>query len=146
MPTFIGVSGAWKGVTSQWVGVGGVWKRIIGEWIGVGGFWKQIMAVLSVAASPTSVSGSIGVPGNAISGFVTATPSGGVGPYTYAWSQIAGPSQTATNPSGATTAFEAFLDSGTGNKLGTWQCTVTDTGGGSVGVSNSVTALLFWTG
>jgi NADPH:quinone reductase-like Zn-dependent oxidoreductase len=41
---------------------------------------------------------------------VTATASGGVGPYTYAWTRISGDTSiSATAPSGAATAFSANL-------------------------------------
>lgn len=58
----------------------------------------------------------------------TVTPSGGTGPYTYAWSYVSGDTHiVALSPTADTTAFGAptayaELDA-------VWKCTVTDAGG-----------------
>lgn len=62
---------------------------------------------------------------NATTNSVTATPTGGRGPFTYVWTQLSGDSFTINNPNSATTTFTASLlpdDS----KSGVAQCEVTD--------------------
>lgn len=57
---------------------------------------------------------------------VTVTPSGGTGPYTYAWTRISGsPTLSATSPATATTAFRGYLYEFQ-IKSATFRCTVTD--------------------
>lgn len=69
---------------------------------------------------------------------VTASPTGGVAPYTYAWTLTgaSGPTLTPTNPSGATTAFTAHVGAGA-TALATGICTVTDSIG-DVGIGSCV--------
>jgi hypothetical protein len=57
---------------------------------------------------------------------VTATPSGGTSPYTYAWTQLSGDAISCNSPSAATTTFVASaLDVGE-YRYATYRCTVTD--------------------
>lgn len=61
-----------------------------------------------------------------VSNTVTTTPSGGTGPYTYAWTRVSGSASIqATAPTAATSAFLAGLYDGT-TKTATFRCTVTD--------------------
>lgn len=57
---------------------------------------------------------------------VTVTPTGGTGPYTYAWTRVSGDSavnvSNATNP---TVSFNANVPRD-GERSATWRCTVTD--------------------
>lgn len=58
----------------------------------------------------------------------TATPTGGTGPYTYAWSQVSGDlSITIGSPTSATTQFSATITS-SDYIVGTFVCQVTDSG------------------
>jgi hypothetical protein len=67
---------------------------------------------------------------------VAASVSGGVGPFTYAWTEVSDPNGKYTFP-GSTTASTCAVRSTAGD--GTWtatvRCTVTDTGSGSYAVS-----------
>lgn len=85
---------------------------------------------MSLSASPTSAFGEdfAGVPVVVFSDTVTAIPSGGLGPYTYAWTIIAGTGFTVTAPSNASTSFSATVNS-PGGKTGTARCTCTDSFG-----------------
>lgn len=69
---------------------------------------------------------------------VTVTPSGGTGPYTYAWTYVSGDAFTVLSPTSATTAFRAVTTA-----EGVYKCTVTDslaaTAVVSVGVAVSST-------
>lgn len=101
---------------------------------------------LSVSAS--SVSGFEIGPSNSgsvtSSGSPSTTPSGGVGPYTYAWTNISTSSgntpsvssSTAQNPS-----WTASVSDGT-DSLSTWRVTVTDSGARTA--STDITVTLTW--
>lgn len=87
--------GAWRQLRTLKVWDGSVW-RVIGNFI----------PALSVAVSgPAYASGASGL---VTTNTVTATPSGGQAPYTYAWARLSssGPgTPVAANPTSATTAF-----------------------------------------
>ena len=72
---------------------------------------------------------------------VTVTPTGGTGPYTYAWAYVSGDAVfTATSPAAATTTFSGSVAAGE-DKTAVWSCTITDslaaTAAVSIGVSIS---------
>jgi hypothetical protein len=72
---------------------------------------------------------------------VTATPTGGTAPYTYAWSRISGFSGMSINtPTLATTEFFATL---TDQEISNFVCTITDTNG-NVTVTPAVEVTLIW--
>lgn len=84
-------------------------------------------------------------PGAVESASVTVSASGGVAPYTYAWTKKSGTetgaTQTASAPSSATTTFTATLATNQSSGA-TWICTVTDSTGGTpltaaINVTNS---------
>ncbi len=94
---------------------------------------------MSVTASPAGVdalgSGSTTTPP------IMATPSGGVAPYTYAWTYQGGdPTVAIDSPATAATTFTATVTGGD-NKLAFFVCTVTDSGALSA-QSNQVTATI----
>lgn len=118
-------SGAWGQIAQPYVNHTGVWKNCVGVFAKSGGVWQTIW--------PQPLSGSItpgtGVNWNGVgnSPAVTATPTGGVPPYTYAWTQVgtsAGPGTLIANsPSAATTTFK---ETPNGGAVATWRCTITD--------------------
>jgi len=79
-----------------------------------------------VSFTPNAVAGVIrsGV-GSATTNSVTAVPSFGTGPYTYAWSHASGDTLTITSPTAASTTFSAFLADGE-QRNAIYQCVVTD--------------------
>lgn len=93
-------------------------------------------AVFGVIGSPNPVTGTSTSPTQA-SASCTAVVTGGVGPFTYAWSILTGVGVTLTN---ATTAT-CVITTNTGSvqlRNGTLQCIVTDTGNGSTTTSTTV--------
>lgn len=83
---------------------------------------------MAVSLSESSVSGtgeSTGAPITATSDTVTATVSGGISPYTYAWTKVVGDDMTITAPTSATTAFSSE-ETPDLVLFGTYRCTVTD--------------------
>jgi hypothetical protein len=64
-----------------------------------------------------------------LSGSSTATPVGGLGPYTYAWSYLSGTAMTVTGASAATATFTSpALDPGQ-SVFAHYRCTCTDSSG-----------------
>lgn len=76
----------------------------------------QFAPALSVSASPSSVSGATssfsGPPQGVVTNSTTATPAGGVAPYTYAWTITGQGSPGALSPNAAKTAFVATVPCG----------------------------------
>lgn len=96
------------------------------------GTLKDFYGNLSVGVSSTSVSGSINRAGSgtAATRYVTATPTGGVTPYTYSWARTDGGSHawTISTPDAATTNFSTTVNTNT-EQTATFVCTVTDATG-----------------
>ena len=70
----------------------------------------------------------------------TATPTGGTGPYTYAWAYVSGDAGLSANSStSATTTWTGSITALGQDKTAVWRCTVTDslaaTASSTVGVS-----------
>lgn len=85
---------------------------------GVGG-------TLSGYANKSSVGGTRTGPGSVTSSPVIITATGGTGPYTYAWTKIAGDTIAATLPTAATTAFSGTVALGE-TITATFECQITD--------------------
>jgi hypothetical protein len=64
--------------------------------------------------------------GTVVTNSVTITPSGGVAPYTYAWSYVSGDNLTIDSPTSATTSFEGIVSGAAPDKVGTYKCRITD--------------------
>lgn len=65
--------------------------------------------------------------GTVISLPVTVTVTGGLPPYTYAWTEVGGPSGVAaTAPTSSTTRFSAYLTTSPDEVTAQFKCTVTD--------------------
>ena len=131
MPEHIGVGGAWKAVTGQWVGVGGAWKLVTQKWIGVGGAWKLAYSALTA----TAINIYKFADGPTLNGTVTsdATPavtvSGGSGSYTYSWAHVStSQGNTPTILSGGTTDSPRFTVTAQNlvPSISVWTVTVTD--------------------
>lgn len=58
---------------------------------------------------------------------VTATPGGGVAPYSYLWNRVSGDAEaTATAPNSASTLFDRLDIPAGPPKVSQWRCTITD--------------------
>lgn len=75
-------------------------------------------ATMTAAASPTSAQSSSGGATNT----VTVTPTGGTGPYTYAWTKVSGDTMNLSDDDGQATTFS----SGVVPAEAVYKCTVTD--------------------
>lgn len=137
------VNGAWEDIDSGLVRVGNAWKQLASIRVYVGGAWKEgktFVPALSLAITPdVGVSGSRTGAGLVTTTAATATPTGGLAPYTYAWVNIGGVGSPNT-PASATTTFSATLGSGD-DTFGDFQCTVTD----SLGTTATAVTTAFFT-
>lgn len=103
------------------------------------GALRTVWAYLTASASVSSVEGY----GNSITSIgittasVTATPTGGTAPYTYAWTRTDGGADawTITTPTAATTSFRATAVLPSDNQTATFICTVTDANGRTAATS-----------
>lgn len=81
---------------------------------------------MNVSLSTTDVYGYRSGSGTGVTNVTTATVSGGVAPYTYAWTYVSGDNtMSATVPTGVTTAFSASL-SVNQEKDAVWQVVAID--------------------
>ena len=88
--------------------------------------WSGLTAVLSTEQVEGAVSSR--PPAKVTTNSVTASPEGGVGPFTYAWSAINAPGWMINSPASDTTSFiSPFVEAGNLAE-GTFKCTIT--GGG----------------
>ena len=139
MPSSVGTSGGNKTIAAITVGTSGGNKGVLVGYVGTSGGNKVWFSALSASASPSSFSQTtVTAPDTNINGPATASVSGGIGPFTYAWSRTGGSATvTATAPTSAATSFSAFQGSA-GVITSTWICTVTDTATGFSAITNTV--------
>lgn len=120
----------------------GTLKTVQSGWVRQAAGLKQFFGKLTVSLSTTSVSGSSAhsTTGAVITSSVTATPVGGVGPFTYSWARTDGPlaDWAIASPTSATTSFTCTLASGD-SETATFACTITDHTG-ATSTSANVTA------
>jgi hypothetical protein len=141
--TSIGESGTNHIVKEIYVGESGVNHAVISGYIGTAAGNKLFFSALTVTASPTSVSGSRATPGATVSNSSTATVSGGLGSYTYSWTD--GGAATITSPTAATTTFSAIVTCANTPVEDTATVTATDTSTG-ITARASVYVMLSFTG
>lgn len=109
--------------------------------------------VLALSVDDTTLTGNDS--GASETGFVTSNVgtvsvvSGGIGPYTYAWTinddaADSGPYNPVLQ-TGPATAFNATVSSLDVNKTENWICTVTDTGNSNNTATIGVSVTLIWT-
>jgi hypothetical protein len=89
-----------------------------------------IRLAMTASASPTSLY-KTGPTASQTTASVTVTPSGGVSPYTYAWTLLSGSTLTVNSPTAATTTFSKTGMISGDSFDATYRCTVTDSTGGT---------------
>lgn len=123
METFI--AGVWSPVTAAEVFIDGQWRRITRVEHYVGDAWRTgavfTQPLTASVNTPVYATGT----GTLVSDASTATPAGGMGPYTYSWTRIAGTYGTPSDPTSARTAFYANIGRFK-SASSTFRCTVTD--------------------
>jgi hypothetical protein len=118
-------SGVWHALASLKVFRSGSWRQLKTLKVWDGSAWRLIgnfVQPLAVSAPGAyGFSSSSPVTSNA----TTATPAGGVAPYSYSWAHISGASMTANSPASATTTFTGVVGPGA-DLSAVFRVTVTD--------------------
>lgn len=106
-----------------------------------GNVLRTVWQSMTAAASPSSVSGvvSSSVAAPVTTDSTKATPSGGAGPFTYAWAAVGGNTWTINNPAADTTSFTSPAISPGASESASFVCTITDATGATA-ATNIVTA------
>jgi hypothetical protein len=91
---------------------------------------EVIRLAMTASASPTSLY-KTGPTASQTTASTTVTPSGGVSPYTYAWTLLSGSALTVNSPTAATTTFSKTGMISGDSFDATYRCTVTDSTGGT---------------
>lgn len=144
--------GAWRTTTSAQAYINGAWRQILYGKAYKGGAWRDVCNFttptpspsptptptptptpapsLSISVSPTSIDTAT-ADSIVVSDPVTATPLGGLSPYSYLWSIVSsdGHSFTITAPTSATTSVRCNLSVPGASASGSLQCSVTDSSG-----------------
>ena len=115
---------AWRPIVTAKAFIGGAWRTLTvgkaynsGQWRSVASFVLPMS--LTITPNPDNTGGS----GYFTSKLMTATPAGGLAPFTYAWTLISG-SVSINSPSTASTTVSG--DVTYGDIAFTLQCTATD--------------------
>ena len=149
MAMLVRLGGAWQTITGAKVFAGGAWRTLVGIQVYASGAWRTV-ATFSTAPTPVPLSLSIspaseqagGSTPTIVSGAFTATPSGGVSPFTYSWVISSPDGRTSIdNPTLATTQFTATGLINGEPVIPTYQCTCTDSLGTTASAECSVTFL-----
>jgi hypothetical protein len=113
----VNVSGTWQPSVPS-VKVSGVWVPVTEGWVNVSGTWQQFYAVtppvvITVTITPGIAYGARLGAGTVDTNSVTASASGGTGPYTYLWEYISGDTEiNVITPTVATVVFRATVGIG----------------------------------
>jgi hypothetical protein len=121
------LNGAWRTIDSGKVYLNGAWRTLNYANAYISGSWRKVatfIAQLTLAISPTSVHAT----NSSTTGTATATPSGGLGPFTYAWTLVSNSGVTGPQIASPTTASTQFYGTPTDGSSGScvFRCTVTD--------------------
>lgn len=130
MPLKVVVNGTPKDAARMEVTVGGAQKRVTRIEAWNGSAWKVAQAFvtpLTLSRSPTGtiITDRVFDLELVISQTITVTPSGGLAPFSYAWTILSGAGVYAAVPTMATTTLRKTMDIGQ-SVSGTARCTVTD--------------------
>lgn len=129
------LNGAWVTPSSAQVYFNGAWRTLVSGQAYVSGAWRK--AVSFVQALTLAVSGGYAKATTpTMTASLTATPSGGLGPFTYAWSVVSSTNLSSiafSSTSVASPNITATVTSGNPGDSGmaTVQCTATDSLGSS---------------
>lgn len=134
--------GVTRTVAAMHVRVGGTTRAVARAWLRDNGALKQFFASMDsqsggstnspsgITVSPTGATGFANSAGTTMarSNTVTVTVTGGVAPYTFAWTYVSGDVVTCNAPTAAATTFSATL-SASESRYAEWKCRVTDAAG-----------------
>lgn len=138
------IGAAWRTVTSGKVYLNGAWRTLTNGRAYVSGAWRDVVSFAQpftgITITPAEPGGSSSTSDTMTSSFATATPTGGLAPFTYSWTLVSSTGLTAitiNNPTSASTSVTATISPGGAGTSGsaTLQCTATDTLGASKSAS-----------
>jgi hypothetical protein len=130
--------GVWQTITGAQVFANGAWRALVAIQIFANGAWRQVGNFTTPAGGGAAITVSLTDPGlstvgpssTLTSAAMHATPSGGVAPYSYAWSIVSadpGPTFTINSPALASTTVTAASIGPIGSNVAcTIKCVVTD--------------------
>lgn len=107
------IGGAWRTVQAGDAYIFGAWRRLLYAEAYIGGNWETIATYttpMSVSFTPPFAAGSAasGSPVTVVTNTVTGVVTGGLGPFSYAWSLVSssgGETSTASSPAFASSFF-----------------------------------------
>lgn len=135
----IGTSGGNKTIAAITVGTASGNKSVQTGYVGTASGNKVFFSAMTVVAAPDPVTGS-GIAINITTNAATATPTGGIGPYTYLWTKVSGDAISINSATSATTTFTGSGMASPEERDAIFICTVTDTATGLAVASNSIGA------
>jgi hypothetical protein len=137
------VAGTWRDLTHGKAFIAGTWRTVTNGKAYVDLAWRDIanftagQGTITLSLSTSSISGS-GRNSTVTTSNVTATPSGGQAPYTYAWAKQSGDDISAVSPANAISAFQATGMAIDETRNAVFRCTCTDNLGSSANADISV--------
>lgn len=128
MAMLMRLGGAWKTISAGKIFASGAWRNLKAVKIYAGGAWRDVASFvqpITLAITPSPFAGR--GPGPIVtSSSITATPTGGSAPFSYAWTVLSG-AVTINSPTLASTTVNGNISGG--NISATLQCVVTDSFG-----------------
>lgn len=141
MPMLMRLGGAWQTISAGKIFAGGAWRNLKAVKIYAGGAWRDVarfVQPITLAITPSPFSGHTS--GTIATSTVTATPTGGSAPFTYAWTVVSG-AVTLGSPTLATTTVSGNVSGG--NISATLHCVATDSFGTASPVASVSGTLVF---
>jgi hypothetical protein len=137
------IGAAWRTVTSGKVYLNGAWRTLTNGRAYISGVWRDVVSFAQpytgLTITPSEPGGSSSTSDTMTSRFATATPTGGLAPFTYAWTLVSSTGLTGITinyPTSASTSVTATLTVPVGTTgYANLKCTATD----ALGTSKSAT-------
>lgn len=143
MPSpYVKTGGSFVPIVQPYVKTSGSWAPVLNMWVKTSGSWELVFTGFTVELSPSTESGS-GPDATVITtGYVEVAVTGGVGPFTYSWTQVSGDSISAISAAAYRTLFRATFMDPDETRIAVYKCTVTDTTTGLSEETGNVTITL----
>src|SRR5688572_15474120 len=137
-------AGTWRAIANVYVNDAGTWRTIQNIYVNDNGTWRLVFTALTATAAGTAPTTKVANSTNITSNNITATPSGGSGSYTYAWSIVTHDDPDSTPTINDSTSATCTVTTNDNPALQrsihvTVRCTVTDAvSGGATAQTNTV--------
>lgn len=127
------LNGAWRTINTAEAYIGGQWRTLKYAEAYIGGTWRRIVSFVQALSLSLNRAPFFGISSSAspmTTSSCTATPTGGLAPFTYSWTTLSQSGLTGftiNSPSSASTTFTATVTAGDGHTgFANVRCTVTD--------------------